>query len=399
MTLPRVIFVNRVYRPSQAATAQILADLAESLVAQGWRVEVIASGDSDAIETLNGVIVHRVRGANRHGGAFGKLRSYLKFLMAVRRLLPRVIATGDIVILKTDPPLLAAFCTSLAKAHGAHVVQWIQDIYPEIIPLHFGSWTAPLISPLRIWRNRAWRISDACVPVGDDMSRTVHAAGVGFDRIAVHPNPAPRELDITPTPEEVTAIRCEWQVEGKFVVAYSGNLGRVHEFETFLKAAAYLRSDDRFCFLFIGDGPRFAEVKRATKLQALHNVRFVPAQPRQRLSASLAAADVHLVSLHQGFEQLVHPSKIAGIQAAARPILFVGSAASSIAMMLESEQCGLAFAVGDGVGLAVALQQLRGDCALSAAFGKAARATYAQGLTSDASAARWAGLFSQLRRQ
>ena len=48
-----------------------------------------------------------------------------------------------------------------------------------------------------------------------------------------------------------------------FVAMYSGNLGLAHSFDEFLEAARRLRDRADIVFLFVGDGPRLAEVKAA----------------------------------------------------------------------------------------------------------------------------------------
>ena len=64
MTAPsRVIFVNRVYWPSTAATAQLLTDLAEALAARGREVHVIAAGTGP--DQRNSVAIHRTGGTER----------------------------------------------------------------------------------------------------------------------------------------------------------------------------------------------------------------------------------------------------------------------------------------------------------------------------------------------
>ncbi|MFN7930370.1 MAG: hypothetical protein U0Y68_21085 [Blastocatellia bacterium] len=62
---PSVFLLNRVYLPDEAATGQILAELAESLVNKGWDVTVVTSqtiANTPSSETLHGVRVERVAG-------------------------------------------------------------------------------------------------------------------------------------------------------------------------------------------------------------------------------------------------------------------------------------------------------------------------------------------------
>src|SRR4051812_24956868 len=126
----RVIFVNRVYWPSTSATAQLLTDLAEGLVSQGWDVHVVTAGGTSAQQ--NGVAIHRTRTPGKHGGLVSRALNHRSFLRAARKELDALLQPGDVVVALTDPPTLGAMVAASAGAHGARVIQWIQDIYPEI---------------------------------------------------------------------------------------------------------------------------------------------------------------------------------------------------------------------------------------------------------------------------
>ena len=57
LAAPRLIFINRVYWPDEAATAQLLTDLAGGLAGKGWETHVIAGGGE--AESHAGVGIHR----------------------------------------------------------------------------------------------------------------------------------------------------------------------------------------------------------------------------------------------------------------------------------------------------------------------------------------------------
>ncbi len=396
MTRPRVIFVNRVYRPSAEATAQLLTDLAETLAGRGWPVQVIASGERD--EELHGVRVQRTGPADTRRGLVSRILSCLRFAEEARQRLDDLVKPGDVVVFMTDPPLLGTLSAGNVRRHGGAVVRWLQDSYPEIVSAHAGAWLAAPLAPLRWLRNRALRSAAACVPVGRDMAAHVRDAGVPAAR--VHPvfNWAPRELDTPVSPETIRAVRENWSVADKFVVAYSGNLGRVHEFTTILGAAERLRGESGLVFLFIGDGPRLPEVRAAVERGGLPNVRFLPLQPRRELAASLAAADAHLVTLLPRFARLVNPSKLAGVLAAGRPVLFVGPPGGEIAGLLAAEDCGRAFAVGDAPGLAEACRRWQGQPEECARLGRHARAAHGRHFTLAGAVARWEEILTAAAR-
>ena len=81
------------------------------------------------------------------------------------------------------------------------------------------------------------------------------------------------------------------------------------------------------------------------------NVRFLPYQPRDTLEDSLAAGDVHLVSLLPALEGLIVPSKLYGILAAGRPLIFIGDSGGDIGRVIERTQCGRLVRVGDSTAL------------------------------------------------
>lgn len=383
----RLIFLNRVYWPSTAATAQLLTDLAEGLAARGWPVHVITTGESSSRH--NGVTIHRTGPGEPHGGMLSRALNYRRFQGAARRQLARVARPGDIVVPMTDPPMLGAATARQALVQGARVVHWIQDIYPEIAAVHFGPLAGFFLAPLKTNRNSAWCTASSCVTLGDNMRQAVASQGVPRERIALIPNWAPRELQVPATRTAVETCRSRWGLSDKFVVAYSGNLGRVHEFATVLQAATLLRDDPSVVFLFIGAGARFDDINAIAQARGLDNVRMLPPEPRETLAASLAAADVQLVTLLPDFSTLVFPSKLAGAMAAGRPVLFVGPPGGDIACLLQQEDCGATLAPGDAAGLAGTLTRWQGDAALVARLGLNARAVYERQFTYNMALTKW----------
>ena len=387
LSTPRFIFVNRVYWPSTAATAQLLTDLAEGLAARGAEVHVIAAGTGP--DQRNGVTVHRTGGDERHGGLVSQARNYWEFIRRARLQTALLAKPGDVVVLMTDPPMLGVAVTGIVTERGAGVVHWIQDIYPEIVPAHAGAIAALPLIPFRRMRDQSWRAARCCVALGEDMAQAVAARAVPVAQIAIAPNWAPRELAAAPPVAAIEARRMAWGLADKFIVAYSGNLGRVHEFAAVLDAATELKARADIVFLFIGRGPRFDEVRATAQTRGLANMRFLPPETRENLATALAAPDAQLVTLKPAFAHLVYPSKLAGVLAAGRPVLFVGPPEGEIARLLAREQCGAAFAPTDGAGLAATVASWQADPTRRAQQGRAARGTYEKHFTFGTALTHW----------
>ena len=375
---PRVLFVNRFYWPDEAATAQLLTDLAEGLAARGHRVAVFASHDHNPTtlrrETHRGVDIIRVR-STRWGrlSLLAKAVDYATFTLAIRRALRAEAQPGDRIVAMTDPPALVFIAATAARRTGVGAVHWLQDIHPEItLALSASRSLARLCRPWIRWRNAAWKQAGACVAISRDMAALVAENGVPEARVRVIPNWAPGGNSLAPVALEKNLLRHHWGLGGKFVIAYSGNLGRVHVFDPLLAAAALLRNDPDIVFLFIGAGPQRVTLEKQAQLKGLTNVQFHPAQPQARLAESLSVADVHLVTLRPGCERLVYPSKLYGIAAVARPVVFVGPLECELARTVQQGGFGVAVPVHDAEALASAIRALQVDSSHRAAMGRSA---------------------------
>lgn len=381
--MARVIFANRYFFPDHSATSQILSDLMFHLAAVGHEVHVLTSKqiyDDPAAalpdqELIRGVNVHRVA-STRFGRAalLGRALDYISFYHSVRRKLREIARAGDFVVAKTDPPLLSVALAPVVRQQRARLVNWLQDIYPETasilgVPLLRG----PMAAALASLRNRSLRDADATVVVGELMARRVEALGVPPARVHVIANWCDDET-IRPAAGDDNPLREAWHLSGKFVVGYSGNLGRAHDFETVLAAAERLRNESRIAFLMIGGGKHFEDLAKAVKTRGLENsFRFRPYQERAMLPHSLGVADAHWLSLHPALEGLIVPSKFYAVAAAGKPIVMIGDHAGELGRLIKEYRCGTTIAPGDPAALAETLQRWSTDPQSIAEMGTRAR--------------------------
>ena len=184
---------------------------------------------------------------------------------------------------------------------------------------------------------------------------------------------------------------------GKFVVGYSGNLGRAHDFQTVLAAAERLRNEKRIVFLMIGGGKRFEDLVIAVKARGLENsFRFRTYQDRAMLAYSLGVADVHWLSLDPLLEGLIVPSKFYGIAAAGRPIVTVGDGDGEIARLVRRHRCGITIAPGDAATLADTLRRWSQAPDALAEMGARARQMLDAPFTRRRALEQWSRLLEQL---
>lgn len=245
--MPSVLFINRVFPPDDGATGQLLAELAEGLVREGWTVTVLAAGQGseprtsgsrgqaetktethnpkpgppasgpasvgrDSVEPshvqnsgfkvqssmfdVHSVepskaqpSVHRVRGLPFTRASL--LRRALSYASLYPALFWRALRLPrpDVVVTLTDPPLLLVLGPWLKWFKRAHLVHWAQDVYPEVAEelgvLARGGFAAGLLRFLSTW---SLRRHDHIITVGRCMKARLEARGLDGNKITVIPN-------------------------------------------------------------------------------------------------------------------------------------------------------------------------------------------------------------------
>ena len=116
---------------------------------------------------------------------------------------------------------------------------------------------------------------------------------------------------------------------------YSGNHSPSNPLDTLLEAALAFRDDPDIRFLFVGGGIGKRRVEEFIREHGLTNALSLPYQPLSELRHSLSAADVHVVSLGEPMVGIIHPCKVYGAMAVARPVLYFGPSPSHVADLLE----------------------------------------------------------------
>lgn len=104
-----------------------------------------------------------------------------------------------------------------------------------------------------------------------------------------------------------------------------------------------------------------AWLEERVREERLEHVRFVGYQAPEHLRYSLAAGDMHLVTLRADMEGLSIPSKVYGIMAVGRPVIFIGPPGSEVAALVREAGCGETYAPSEGERAAAAVRELACD--------------------------------------
>jgi len=400
----KIIFVNRYFYPDHSATSQILTDLVFHLSLDKYTIEIVTSQQRydnpgaklKKTETINGVRVNRIK-TTRFGrqNLLGRFIDYISFYFNAFIYLLLVVKSGDIVVAKTDPPLISIIAAVVCKLKGAVLINWLQDLFPEVA-VSLGVKGMSVLNPLLIFM-RNWSLKSAYtnVAIGDKMSLHVLRQGIDANKVSIVHNWS-IENDIVPIDTSENILRKKWGLVDKFVIGYSGNIGRAHEFDTLINAAEILKEHRDIIFLIIGAGAQFNKIKSRVRELGLDNVRFEGYQPKNMLKYSLTLPDLHVISLLPELEGLILPSKFYGIAASGRPVLYIGATDGEIPQILSNYNCGFTAKINDYDSIVTFIKQLNGDPKILISMGQNARSVFVDFFDKRFAYEKWEKLFKSL---
>jgi colanic acid biosynthesis glycosyl transferase WcaI len=351
-----IYLVDRYFWPDISAVSLLLTDLAEDLQAAGHEVHVFTSrqlynqpqAQLRPEEIWQGIHIHRL-GTSCFGRRYFWLRlvDALTFHLALRYADHRN-PKPDAWFVMTEPPLILNTVLKLRHKLGGRVIHHVDDLYPDLaIALGSLPRRGPVVKLLDRWAQEGLKNCDQVLALGECMARVLKSKGVAEDRLAITP-PWADGTQLYPLEHGENRFRQEIGMDrDQLVVMYSGNMGQGHRFETILEAARVLAPNDKVHFVFIGDGAKKDQIDAFRQVHNLKNIMMLPYQPRERLRETLSAGDIHLISLDAKVQGFIVPSKLAGILAVGRPVIFLGDKNNSVAAAILQEQCGYVIPEGD----------------------------------------------------
>ncbi|MGO8757547.1 MAG: glycosyltransferase family 4 protein [Terracidiphilus sp.] len=359
----RIVVISQFFGPDQSAVGQFLADFAGGAAEAGHDVHVIcgdgayaasdaagrraeepaATGDSQSQSGHGSVRITRVRTAAFSQSRMRRLVSYATFYAGAAWQALR-IRRPDAVVTLTAPPGLSWIGWLMQRIRNCRHVAWEMDLYPDIaisLGIPVARWTAAFLDFPR-------RRADAVIALGDCMKSRLLQHRIPEERIVVAENWADGTI-VSPRP---------FPAPQPLRILYSGNLGLSHDVATIREVMERLANRTELQFLFVGGGLERRRLDAFCRERGISNVSFTGYARQEELGASLAGCHVGLVTQKTATLGAVVPSKIYGLMAAARPVLYIGPAAATPALLIRRFDCGWQFECGDVEGVAAILLRL-----------------------------------------
>ena len=386
-----VKLITQFFAPDFAATGQLLDELVRQLAKQGMPVEVFtgqpgyADGIDDAPhrESSKNLNIRRSRISQLWAGRIrGKTLNGLLFAMrAFLHLLRHGFEKDKVLLLTTAPPFLPVIGYVISLLFNTPYVVILYDLYPDIaIELDVVDYHHPVAKFWRWMNQRVWRRAKSLIVLSPSMKERVvgHCPDIA-DRVEVIHSWADPEL-IKPIEKKDNWFARKHGLVDTFTGLYSGNMGRCHDIETIFEAAKLLRNEP-IKFVCIGSGAKREKLIEDVAAEGLENFLFLPYQDKKDIPYSMTACDVSLVSVSEGMESLVAPSKLYPALAAGRPIAVICPEGTYLEKLVSDDNCGSVFSNGEGQKLSSFLKLLSQKPSMASKMSQQARLSIEQKFT------------------
>ncbi len=267
----------------------------------------------------------------------------------------------DVLVIVSPPLGLAVLAALLAWWWRVPYLFDVQDLQPDAA-LDLGMVKPGLFTKLLFAVERlGYQHAAAISTITDAMRARIVFKGTSpkkVHRLALWADPALFALE---QEAEDTAIRRELGVGDAFLVLHIGNMGVKQGLDVVLDAASLTPPTSNVRYVLVGDGAvRSALESRARRL-GLSNVSIISLLPREKFQRLLATAQVCLVTQQRTVADIVFPSKVLTLLAAAKPVITSVTSASEVAAVITAAGAGLVVPPEDPAALLAAVLRLQAD--------------------------------------
>ena len=368
----RITIVGINYAPDPTGIPVYTTGLAEYLAGQGhavtmytgfpyyprWTKDARDEGRLFRSETINGVAVRRhYIYVPSKPSALKRMLHELSFVCSAT-LGYLLGARADLTIIISPPLFIGIPIALIAKLKRSRTIFHVQDLQPDAA-VDLGMLKPGALTSLFFFLEKiTYRLADRISTISQGMLEKIVSKGVPRAKLTLFRNWAHDSL-VSPMATE-TRYRQEWDLTGKFVVLYSGNMGVKQGLDSVLRAADVLRAQRDIVFLVVGDGGEKEALMERSNAMKLENVQFRPLQSMERLSELLATADVAVIPQKRGVKDIVLPSKLGNLLASRRPVIAAAEPDTEFGKIVLESGCGVLVEPGNGEQIAAAILGMHG---------------------------------------
>ncbi|MCX7727900.1 MAG: glycosyltransferase family 4 protein [Bacteroidia bacterium] len=340
--------------------------LSKELIQLGYHVTIISASYSHlfkqppkiknrfTLETIEGIHYLWIK-VPSYSSSHSKKRvlKWLIYTISLFFLPLKKLSKPDYIIVSPMQTMPIYPALRWAKRMGSKLIFEVKDIWPLSIQ-ELGGYSAshPFIKWLKYFEKMAIEKSDAIVSVLANYGQ--YLQGEGYNK---HFYYIPNGVD---TSETTTSEPLDKEIKkqipsGKFIVAYTGTLGRANALNYLIDAAKILQNYQDIYFLIVGNGSEKEKLKSLAK--NLNNLLFLPSIPKKQIQSLLQQINVCYIGLENKhiFQYGISPNKLFDYMLSEKPII---CAINSPNNPVEQAQCGISILSPSAQTIAESILQL-----------------------------------------
>lgn len=382
------IFFILLYLPKDVKSSGMYMDLALECVKNGHKVTVIAGTSEDTtFQEEFGMKVLRVKSlpvlyvSNMIKKGIGMATLPYYFKRAYNKYLKN--EKFDWIVMPTPPITLIDFVKKVKKRTGAKFYMILRDIHPQS--------SASLGEIKQQWMiNYLYKRSDLGYRLANVVG-CMSPANIDFIQKEHHIPASTRctvlynWMNYQPYVEEdFSDLRQKYNLEGKFLVLFGGNIGQGQRVENIADLAQHYLPNKNIVFVIIGKGIKKDFLQELAREQSLDNILFLNYMPREDYLRFVKSADLGLISIHENNAAPTCPSKAVSYMSLKIPILALINSDNDYGQIVEEQAKAGYWAVGSDKEKVYALfDKLYADADLRKQMGENGYRFYCENLTTE----------------
>ena len=269
-------------------------------------------------EKFDGIDVIRVCSyMSKNEGLVKRVLDYISF--AFMAFIVGLFHKFDVIV-ATSPQFFTTWAgRGLAKIKRRPWVFELRDLWPESIKTVGAMKQGKIIEILEKIELGLYKSSNLVIAVTEAFRQNLIARGIDGNKIKVITNGS--NLDLFAPREKDRGLLGQLGLKDKFIVGYIGTHGMAHSLDFIITTISKIK-DEKFHFLFVGDGAVKEKIVNLAADLGLKNVTFLDSVSKDEVPRFLSICDAMLAPLKKddNFKTVI-PSKIFEASAMQRPVL------------------------------------------------------------------------------
>lgn len=252
-----------------------------------------------------------------------KFLSYIKACLKIYWLLLTKYRKHEVFFVSIPP---MGYLLNLLVSNRFSMVVW--DVYPDVFKITGMKESHPMYR-MWAWANKkSFKKAFRLFTIGDKMAELLEVYA-DKSKIIIQPIWSIFQANERVSKENNPFVK-EHNLQDKFIIQYSGNIGLTHKVEVVVELAELLKENDNIIFQIIGRGPRVPALQRMVEEKNLPNCTFLPFQTDEMFPFSLSAADLGIVILDELTSKGSVPSKSYNLMSYGIPSVYIAGEDSEL---------------------------------------------------------------------